>query len=114
MTAELELLNRTVEAAKAASQAAEDWKSVAETRGQQVDQLIAMVRESNDNFDKSFGILTDYKTRIEKTLKFISENGGINSTKDPRWLLDQVVRILLANEYESWMWLPTTAGAKPN
>ncbi len=41
--------------------------------------------------------------RIEAALDLIAEYGSIDGEHHKMWIIDQVVRILTANEYEEWV-----------
>jgi hypothetical protein len=45
----------------------------------------------------------DDKEKIETDINLIGQYGGIDGGHHKQWVLDQVVRVLLGDEYNSWL-----------
>lgn len=45
----------------------------------------------------------DAEERVRKAIEMIEQYGGYDGGHHKQWVLDQVLRVLLADEYEAWV-----------
>ena len=98
-------LSETVALLHEAIDQAQGWQQMAQDRTEQCQELLALAGRASDR-------ALSLKARIEKSISIIITAASGKNVVDPVKTLDQVLRILLEEDYLPWLWSPIQG--KPN
>lgn len=57
----------------------------------------------DDTFGTGYIPPTDLLARANETVQLVTEYGGVDGAHHKQWVLDQVMRSMLADKYEAWV-----------